>query len=153
MPRLSGMARSYYVYILQNVSRRVLYIGVTGDIERRMFQHKRHVFDGFSAKYNCERLVYYERWGRVHDAIRREKQLKGWRREKKEWLITQANPHWKDLSKEWWDELRRVWAAAENIKLAVRLGAENDGQESRSSHAETKGPSAPVANGRDLRSG
>lgn len=68
------MARTYYVYILQSVSRRVLYIGVTGDIERRLFQHKKHVFEGFAAKYNCERLVYYERWGRVHDAIRREKQ-------------------------------------------------------------------------------
>ena len=137
------MARVYFVYILQSVSRRVLYIGVTSDLSRRMFQHKKHVFDGFAAKYKCERLVYFERWGLVHDAIRREKQLKGWRREKKEWLITQLNPHWKDLSKEWWEELQRVWAAAEKFKAEARRGAEEQGQGSMSSQAETKGPSAP----------
>ena len=103
------MDRCYYVYILQSTSRRVLYIGVTGDIEHRMFQHKRHASDGFAAKYHCERLVLYERYGRVVDAIRREKQLKGWRRAKKECLITQVNPQWKDLSKEWWEELQRAW--------------------------------------------
>src|SRR5512146_3524528 len=117
------MAQTYYVYILQSVSRRVLYIGVTRDIERRIFQHKTHALDGFAAKYHCERLVYFERYGRVHDAIRREKQLKGWRREKKERLIVQVNPHWKDLSKEWWEELERVWSAWE----------------------KTMGPSIPVA--------
>ncbi|HEU5401005.1 MAG TPA: GIY-YIG nuclease family protein [Terriglobales bacterium] len=143
------MAGAYYVYILQSISRRVLYIGVTGDIEHRMFQHKRHVFDGFAAKYQCERLVYDERWQWVHDAIRRDKQLKGWRREKKEWLITQGNPHWKDLSKEWWDELQRVWAAAERTKgpstPAANSGAcaqDDTGRECRESQAETKGPSA-----------
>jgi len=135
------MARAYYVYILQSVSRRVLYIGVTGNLEYRLFQHKKHVFDGFAAKYRCERLVYYERWGQVHDAIRREKQLKGWRREKKEWLITQANPHWKDLSKEWWDELQRLWAPAEKIKCpSVR---EDITPTSGELQPETKGPSAP----------
>jgi putative endonuclease len=124
------MSKAYYVYILQSVSRRVLHIGMTSDIEHRMFQHKTHAFDGFAAKYKCERLVLYERYGRVHDAIQREKQLKGWRREKKEWLITQVNPRWRDLSKEWWEELQRVWAAGDELRS---VGSER----------ETKGPSTP----------
>jgi putative endonuclease len=124
------MDRSYYVYILQSTSRRVLYIGVTGDIEYRMFQHKKHTFDGFAAKNHCERLVLYERFGCVVDAIRREKQLKGWRRSKKEWLIEQANPQWKDLSKEWWEELQRIWACGDEL----RAGA---------AQSETKAPSTP----------
>jgi len=124
------MDRCYYVYILQSTSRRVLYIGVTGDIEHRMFQHKRNTFDRFAAKYHCERLVFYERYGRVVDAIRREKQLKGWRRAKKEWLITQVNPQWKDLSKEWWEELQRAWARGDELRAVA-------------TERETKGPSTP----------
>jgi putative endonuclease len=116
------MARSYYVYILQSISRRVLYIGVTSDIEHRMFQHRTHAFEGFAAKYKCERLVFYERYGRVHDAIQREKQLKGWRREKKEWLITQLNPHWRDLSKVWWEELQKLWAAGDPLRAVPSEG-------------------------------
>ena len=122
------MSKAYYVYILQSVSRRTLYIGVTGDIEHRMFQHRTHAFEGFAAKYHCERLVFYERYGRVVDAIRREKQLKGWRRAKKEWLIAQANPHWKDLSKEWWEELQKSWARGDALRAEV-------------AESETKGPS------------
>jgi hypothetical protein len=74
--------------------------------------------------------VFYERYGRVHDAIRREKQVKGWRREKKEWLITQLNPQWRDLLKEWWEELRRVWAAGDELRAVA-------------AERETKGPSTP----------
>jgi putative endonuclease len=103
---------------------------MTGDIEHRMFQHKIHALEGFAAKYNCERLVFYERYGRVHDAIRREKQLKGWRREKKERLIAEINPRWKDLSKEWWEDLQRIWVAGDELR-AVQ------------SESETKGPSTP----------
>jgi len=82
----------YYVYIMQSVSRRVLYIGVTSNIERRVFQHKNHALEGFSAKYNAIRLVRLERFGDIRSAIAREKQLKGWRRSKKEWLIEMDNP-------------------------------------------------------------
>lgn len=91
----------YYVYIMQSVSRRVLYIGVTNDLWHRVRQHKNHYFDGFSAQYHTTRLVYYEEHAWIHDAIARETQLKKWRREKKEWLITRLNPHWRDLSEAW----------------------------------------------------
>lgn len=116
------MQRTYYVYILQSISRRVLYIGFTGDLEHRLFQHKTHYFEGFAAKFNCERMVYFESFGRVVTAIEREKQLKRWTRRKKEWLITLSNPHWKDLSAEWWADLQRRWAIAEKQK-ALRLRA------------------------------
>ena len=92
---------TYYVYIMQSISRRVLYIGMTNDLSYRVSQHKNHVFEGFTDKYNCTRLVYYEAHQYVHVAIARETQLKKWRREKKEWLIGRMNPHWKDLSEEW----------------------------------------------------
>jgi putative endonuclease len=86
---------------MQSPSRRVLYIGVTSNIERRVFQHKNHVIEGFSAKYNTTRLVYLERFVDIRNAIARETQLKKWRRSKKEWLIETNNPHWRDLAEDW----------------------------------------------------
>jgi putative endonuclease len=80
---------------------RVLYIGVTNDIERRVRQHKKHINDGFTDKYHCERLVFYEPFARPSTAIRRETQLKTWRREKKLALIAKDNARWQDLSSEW----------------------------------------------------
>src|ERR1039457_309313 len=77
------------------------YIGVTNNITRRVRQHKEHAFEGFTARYNVDRLVWYEVFGDVHDAIAREKQLKRWRREKKIQLIESANSTWQDLSTEW----------------------------------------------------
>ncbi|MGB9074124.1 MAG: GIY-YIG nuclease family protein [Terriglobales bacterium] len=98
------MRREYrfYLYILQSSSRRCLYIGMTNDLHRRVFQHKTHRFEGFSDQYNAVRLVYWESFGDVHKAIGREKQLKGWRREKKMRLIEQLNPGWKDLAVDWY---------------------------------------------------
>jgi putative endonuclease len=90
----------YFVYILASRTR-VLYVGVTNDLERRLWQHKRHAIDGFTARYNVVRLVHFEQTNDVRAAIAREKQLKGWRREKKIALIEAANPQWKDLSEEW----------------------------------------------------
>jgi len=91
------MQKIYYVYILSS-QRRVLYIGMTSTIERRIFQHKTHAFGGFTAKYNVTNLVYFERYGSVMTAIRREKELKGWRREEKIKLVESSNPKWRDLS-------------------------------------------------------
>jgi putative endonuclease len=78
-----------------------LYIGVTGNLPRRVAQHKNHTFDGFTAGYRIDRLVYVERYQYVGNAIRREKQLKRWRREKKISLIMAKNPTWIDLSEDW----------------------------------------------------
>ena len=85
------MPKIYYVYILSS-QRRVLYIGITSNIEHRVFQHKTHSFGGFTAKYNVANLVYFERHGAVLTAIRREKEMKAWRREEKIKLIESGNP-------------------------------------------------------------
>ncbi len=90
----------YYTYILASRSR-TLYAGVTSEIEVRVQQHKAGTFAGFSQKYNCNRLVWFERHPFVEDAIAREKQLKGWSRKKKIWLIERENPAWVDLSEGW----------------------------------------------------
>ncbi len=90
----------------QSSSRRVLYIGVTGDIEKRVFEHKTGKTGGFSSQYNAHRLVYFERFGDIHAAIAREKQLKGWGRAKKEALIRAMNPAWEDLSEAWFQTAR-----------------------------------------------
>jgi putative endonuclease len=74
---------TYYVYMMQSVSRHALYIGVTSDLRHRVWQHKNHVYEGFSAKYHTKRLVYFEAHQYVQIAIARETQLKKWRREKK----------------------------------------------------------------------
>jgi putative endonuclease len=99
------MPKLYYVYILSS-QRRVLYIGVTSNIERRVFQHKTHAFAGFTAKYNVTNLVYFERHESVMTAIRREKEMKASRREEKINLIESANPKWKDLSYGWYQRHR-----------------------------------------------
>ena len=91
----------YYVYILSNKRDSVLYIGVTNDLERRLYEHKNDLIDGFTKRYNVHKLVYYETTTDVTAAIEREKQLKGWSREKKDALIDTVNPGRKDLSKEW----------------------------------------------------
>ena len=91
----------YYVYILANWDDCVLYIGVTNDLRRRLYEHQNHLVNGFTSKYNVHKLVYFEYTGDVNSAISREKQLKGWRRDKKNALISNANPTWKDLSSDW----------------------------------------------------
>jgi len=93
--------RTYYVYIMSS-QRHVLYIGITGKIERRVLQHKMHTFGGFTAKYNVTNLVYFERYGSVMRALAREKELKTWRREKKIALIESSNLKWRDLSYGWY---------------------------------------------------
>ena len=91
----------YCVYIMTNWKRTTLYIGVTNDLERRVAQHRTHALKGFTDTYNLEKLVYYEECPQVDDAIKREKQLKGWTRAKKNRLIESMNPHWRDLAADW----------------------------------------------------
>lgn len=88
----------YYVYILSNKSNSVVYVGVTNNLERRLYEHKNGLYDGFTKKYNVHKLVYYEYTTDIRSAIIREKQIKGWRRSKKNDLINSQNPEWKDLS-------------------------------------------------------
>ena len=90
-----------YVYIVASRSR-TLYIGVTSNIHQRVWKHKTRMFDGFTAKYNIDRLVYYEQFSSMHTAIAREKQLKRWSRSKKLELIARMNPAWADLSEGWY---------------------------------------------------
>ena len=89
--------RSYFVYIMTNYSQ-TLYVGVTNDLERRVWEHKSKLVEGFTKRYNVTRLVYAEESGEIEDAIAREKEIKGWRRAKKIALIKASNPLWEDLS-------------------------------------------------------
>lgn len=93
------MSKQYSVYIMTNASR-TFYIGVTNNLARRVSGHKQKLVPGFTSKYNITQLVWYEHFGSPSDAISREKQLKGWRREKKTALIHSMNPGWKDLALE-----------------------------------------------------
>src|ERR1700760_4983686 len=94
---------SYYVYILSNKANTVFYIGVTSNIEERVWQHKQKVYKGFTSKYECNKLVYYEKFQWIQDAITREKQLKGGSRQKKIDLVNSLNPEWSDLSDGWYE--------------------------------------------------
>lgn len=87
----------YYVYILTNWNNKVMYIGMTNNLERRIYEHKHKLVDGFTKKYNVDKLVYYEMTTDVLSAIAREKELKKWRREKKDQLVIQSNPEMKDM--------------------------------------------------------
>jgi len=93
---------SYFTYVMASRSR-TLYVGVTGNLQKRVFEHKWKEHDGFTARYNCDRLVWFERYQDVQRAIAREKELKGWRRAKKIALIESANAAWVDLSHDWYD--------------------------------------------------
>ena len=91
-----SLEKRYCVYIMSNVSK-MLYVGVTNDLEKRVLQHKSKLIPGYAQKYNLFKLVYFESFGDIRDAIRREKQIKGWLRTKKVALIESVNPHWRDL--------------------------------------------------------
>jgi putative endonuclease len=92
-------ARTFFVYILASPYR-VLYIGVTNDLERRVYEHREKLGSGFTSRYNVTQLVHFEEFDRIEDAIAREKQLKRWIRAKKVRLVESMNPRWKDLSED-----------------------------------------------------
>ncbi len=89
-----------YVYILTNIKNKVLYIGVTSDLVKRIYEHKNNFVEGFTKKYNFKKLIYFEVFEDIVSAITREKQIKGWLRIKKVALIEKVNPNWNDLYKE-----------------------------------------------------
>ena len=93
-------SRSYYVYIMSNVSK-TLYIGVTNNLERMVFQHRMKETDGFAKQYNTTMLIFMEEFPDPTSAMAREKQLKNWNRAKKLWLVERQNPEWRDLAKDW----------------------------------------------------
>jgi len=101
MRRKSRLDYEFWVYIMASISG-VLYIGLTNDIVKRVWEHKTDKFEGFTKKYQCHKLVCYESYQYIDGAIAREKQLKRWSREKKEFLINKGNPNWNDLSMNWY---------------------------------------------------
>ncbi|MBZ5650829.1 MAG: GIY-YIG nuclease family protein [Acidobacteriia bacterium] len=119
--------RTYCVYIVGSLCG-TLYIGMTGNLHKRAFEHKFHRIEGFTDKYDVERLLYWESYDDVHNAIGREKQLKGWRREKKVVLVESMNPQCLDLSKEWYPWMKeceegRGASTAEDRSQATDLPA------------------------------
>ncbi len=96
--------KEYYVYIMSSFPKR-LYVGVTDDLTRRVYEHKNHLIHGFTERYNLTWLVYYETTSDAKAALTREKQLKGWLRSKKVALIESFNPEWDDLSETWFERV------------------------------------------------
>lgn len=92
---------TYCTYILTNWNNKVMYIGMTNNLERRLYEHKHHLIEGFTLRYNVDKLVYFESSFDVKAAIAREKELKGWTRARKNALVESVNPAWQDLSKDW----------------------------------------------------
>jgi len=106
--------KTYFVYFLTNKRFTVLYTGVTSDLQQRVYEHKTKLHrNSFTAKYLCDRLVYYEEFSDVEEAIKREKQVKRYKTTWKSNLVNQMNPEWKDLSKGWYDP--------KSIELGIKL--------------------------------
>jgi len=91
------MEKQYYIYILASQKNGTLYVGVTNNLIKRIYEHKNHLVSGFTDKYSADQLVYFEQTGDINSAIAREKQLKSWKRKWKIELIEQQNPGWEDL--------------------------------------------------------
>jgi putative endonuclease len=98
--------RTYYIYIMASRSR-VLYVGVTNDLTRRVNEHKRGLNAGFTSRYRVTRLVYFEEFGDIRDAIAREEVIKGWKRSRKIRVVEERNPAWEDLAREWFSLLQK----------------------------------------------
>ncbi|MBZ0201739.1 MAG: GIY-YIG nuclease family protein [Ignavibacteria bacterium] len=97
------MKKTYYVYMLASKKNGTIYTGVTGDLFRRVYEHKKKEIRGFTKRYNVDRLVHFEETDDISIAITREKQTKGWIRKKKITLIEETNPNWDDLAEGWFD--------------------------------------------------
>ncbi|MFC1502424.1 GIY-YIG nuclease family protein [bacterium] len=93
--------KTYFVYILTNWNNNVMYVGMTSNLEKRLYEHKNKLVKGFTEKYNVHKLVYFEHTNDPMAAIEREKEIKKWRREKKNKLVETINPEWNDLSQDW----------------------------------------------------
>ena len=95
------MSKTYYIYLITNWNNKVLYTGVTNNLEKRVYQHKNKLIKDFTEKYNVNKLVYFEQTTDINSAITREKEIKKWRREKKNRLVESKNKSWDDLSEQW----------------------------------------------------
>ena len=95
--------RKYWVYIIGNKGATTVYIGVTNNLQRRIAEHKIGAIPGYTQLYKCDRLLYFEEYQNIETAIAREKELKGWKRERKENLIATQNPHRVDLASDWFE--------------------------------------------------
>ena len=118
------MYNTYYTYIMSSLNNTTIYVGVTNDLERRVAEHKSGLIPGFTQKYNCKKLVYFESFSDIEQAIAREKQLKGWVRKKKDALIDSMNPHRNDLAAGWNldSSLRSEWQGnAQNDREMLRM--------------------------------
>ena len=93
---------NYYIYIMSTWDNKVLYVGVTNDLQRRVREHKGKLIEGFTKRYNIKKLVYFETFSSINDAIKREKEIKGWTRAKKNVLVESINSKWLDLSGEYY---------------------------------------------------
>ena len=116
--------KTYFVYIMSNCSR-TLYVGVTGNLVARVHRHKLGIGSDFTTRYKLDRLVYFERFHDIHNAIGREKQIKGWLRIKKIALIVSVNPAWRDLSVAWYERHQfqpEPAAAAKNPRSTTKAG-------------------------------
>ncbi|MDR0571181.1 MAG: GIY-YIG nuclease family protein [Clostridiales Family XIII bacterium] len=128
------MNKNGYIYFMTNKPNSVLYIGVKSNLVRRVAEHKAKLHKGFTEKYNCDKLVYFEHCDSISDAIAREKQLKNWRREWKNELICGANPTWNDLSSEIGltdDMIAGIAGRARNDMVGVAGQARDDGRQRR----------------------
>jgi putative endonuclease len=96
--------KQYWLYMVTNRWKNVLYTGMTNDLPKRVWQHKNKAVPGFTKKYNCDRLVYFEEFGEVDQLIARENQVKGWKRVRKNALVEAMNPDWIDLAADWFDD-------------------------------------------------
>ena len=94
------MNKKAYTYILASQRNGTLYVGVTSDLIKRIYEHKNNIIKGFTSKYNVKNLVYYEIFSDISEAIKREKEIKGWRRDRKIAIIEKDNPEWGDLYEE-----------------------------------------------------
>jgi len=92
--------KTYYIYLMTNWNHRVMYVGVTNDLVRRVYEHKNKLMEGFTSRYNINKLVYFENTEDIHTALAREKEIKRWRREKKDALVQALNSDWRDLSED-----------------------------------------------------
>jgi putative endonuclease len=111
--------KTYYVYIMASQSH-TLYVGVTNNLERRVYEHKHKVIEGFTSRYNINRLVYFAETNDVTAAIAREKEIKGWLRKRKIALIEDMNPKWQDLSAEWYSDSTSTMLVREGRDSSLR---------------------------------
>ncbi len=116
--------KDYFVYIMANRLRTTLYIGVTGNLVHRVWEHRQGVIQGFTEEYRCQDLVYFENCPDVRSAITREKQLKGWRRVKKDELVQSSNPGWRDLG----DEILDPQGAARGPSASLHSARDDSGE-------------------------